>query len=59
MKIDDTGSSHMLYKSPMENVDRFIKGVEIERVQSANETPSTTSVFMDNSVRGSMFDAKA
>ena len=59
MKIDNTSSTHLLYSGPMENVDRFITGKEVERVQSANATPSTTSAFMDNSIRGSIFDAQA
>ena len=59
MKIDNAGSSHMLYTGTLENADRFVQGKEVERVQDANATPSTTSVFMDNSIRGSVFDAKA
>jgi len=59
MKVDNTGSSHLLYKGPIENSDKFIRGKEVERVQEANATPSTASVFMDTSIQGSVFDAKA
>ena len=60
MKIDNTsGTSHLLYKGSVENAERYTKGREVERVQAANVTPSTTSAFMDNSIRGSVFDAKA
>jgi len=59
MKIENTGSSHLLYTSSIENADRYAKGKEVERQQAANETPSTASVFMDPSIQGSVFDAKA
>ena len=60
MKIDSAGGpSHLLYKGSVENAERYTKGKEVERVQQANSTPSTTSVFMDTSIRGSVFDAKA
>ena len=58
MKID-SNSTHMLYKSPIDNAEKYIKGKEVERLQAANETEKTTSAFMDNSIRGSVFDAKA
>ena len=59
MKIDSTSSTHLLYSGSVENADRYIRGKEVERIQTANATPSTTSAFMDNSIRGSVFDAKA
>ena len=59
MNIESTGSSHLLYKGSIENADKFVRGKETERVQEANSTPSTTSVFMDTSIQGSVFDAKA
>jgi len=59
MKIDNTSSSHLLYQGSVDNVDRYLKGKEVERIQTSNATPSTTSAFMDNSIRGSVFDAKA
>ena len=59
MKIDNTASTNMLYTGPMENADRYVKGKEVERLQAVDTTQSTTSAFMDNSIRGSVFDAKA
>ena len=60
MKIDNTsGASHLLYKGSVENSERYMRGKEVERVQQANATPSTASAFMDSSIQGSVFDAKA
>jgi hypothetical protein len=59
MKIDNEGSTHLLYSGSIENADRYAKGKEVERVQDVTATPSTTSVFMDNNIKGSVFDAKA
>jgi hypothetical protein len=60
MKIDNaSGPSHLLYKGPIENSERYTQGKEVERVQAANATPSTASAFMDNRIQGSVFDAKA
>jgi hypothetical protein len=59
MKIDNTSSAALLYTGSVENANRYAKGKEVERVQEATATPSTTSAFMDSSIRGSVFDAKA
>jgi len=60
MKIENNSTStHLLYKGSVENAERYIRGKEVERVREANVTPSTTSAFMDSTIRGSVFDAKA
>jgi hypothetical protein len=59
MKIDNASSANLLYKGPIENAENYTRGKEVERVQAANDTPSTASAFMDTNIQGSVFDVKA
>jgi hypothetical protein len=59
MKIDNAASTNMLHQGPIENAQKYAQSKETERLQTATEMQSTTSVFMDDSIKGSVFDAKA
>ena len=59
MKVENTGSSTLLYTGSIENSDRYAKSKEVERQQADSSIQTTTSAFMDTSIQGSVFDAKA